>query len=509
LIISEMQHKLATWAENDPNRRFDRLLRLIADREWLAEAARIVLASNGARTPGIDGMDKQRLQVRLDQHLDDLRVKLLEGSYRPHPVKRIYIPRSNGKLRPLGIPTLTDRIVQRAMLMAMEPIWESDFHRLSYGFRPERSVHHAVRTVKIQLQDGTDTTRGRWIIEGDLASYFDMVHHQMLLKCVRRRVQDRRFVDLLCQFLKAGHIDRGLFIASSEGVPQGGVLSPLLSNIMLHEFDAWLEAKYLSDKARKDRWAWNFGIKQGRPIAVRENRQWKPAIAYCRYADDFVVIVKGTKAQAEEIREECRAFLEGELKLTLNMDKTHITHVNDGFVFLGHRIIRKRGAHGRMSVVTTIPKEKAKGFVRRLTETLSGNHSVSTVDMIASLNQQLAGWAAFYKFTDFTAYVFRHIDYVVFWKLAHWLGRKYRSRIKPLMRKWYKAPEPGKAKTWLVYGRNERGDAIGKALHRLVSSPKAQFRWRNPEENPYIFRSEPRSTVISHYHDVAMAMGQA
>src|SRR5262249_49409369 len=230
---------------------------------------------------------------------------------------------------------------------------------------------------------------------------------------------------------------RDLFTASSEGVPQGG--SPLLSNIMLHEFDAWLEAKYLSDKARKDRWAWNFGIKLGRPITVRENRQWKPAVAYCRYADDFVVIVKGTKAQAEEIREECRAFLEGKLKLMLNMEKTHITHVNDGFVFLGHRIIRKRGSHGRMSVVTTIPKEKAKGFVRRLTETLSGNHSVSTVDMIAGLNRQLAGWSAFYKFTDFTAHVFRRIDHVVFWKMAHWLGHKYRSRIKPLMRKWYRA----------------------------------------------------------------------
>jgi retron-type reverse transcriptase len=158
LIISEIQHKLATWAESDPNRRFDRLLRLIANREWLAEAARIVLASKGARTPGVDGMDKQRLQVRLDQHLEDLQIGLLEGSYRPQPVKRIYIPKSSGKLRPLGIPTLTDRIVQRAMLMAMEPIWESDFHRLSYGFRPERSVHHAVRTVRIQLIADTLTT---------------------------------------------------------------------------------------------------------------------------------------------------------------------------------------------------------------------------------------------------------------------------------------------------------------------------------------------------------------
>ena len=173
MIISEMQHKLATWAESDPNRRFDRLLRLIADREWLAEAARIVLASSGARTPGIDGMDERRMQAGLDRHLADLRTNLLKGTYCPKPVKRIYIPKANGKLRPLGIPTLTDRIVQRAMLMVMEPIWESDFHRLSYGFRPERSVHHAVRTVKLQLQDGTGSTRGRWIIEGDLASFLD------------------------------------------------------------------------------------------------------------------------------------------------------------------------------------------------------------------------------------------------------------------------------------------------------------------------------------------------
>ena len=507
MIISEMQHKLATWAGADHNRRFDRLLRLITNRNWLAEAARIVLMSSGARTPGLDGMDKRRLETQLDQHLERLRTDLLGGTYRPVPVKRIYIPKVNGKLRPLGIPTLIDRIVQRAMLMAMEPIWESDFHRNSYGFRPERSVHHAVRTVRMQLQDGTDC-KGRWVIEGDLASYFDTVHHKLLLKCVRRRICDRRFIDLLWRILKAGHVDRDLFVAASEGVPQGGVLSPLLSNIMLDEFDRWLEAKYLSEKARKDRWAWNFGIKQGRPIAVRENREWKPAVAYCRYADDFVVIVKGTKAHAEAIREECRAFLEGELKLALNMEKTHITHVNDGFVFLGHRIIRKRGSRGRMAVVTTIPKEKAKAFVRKLSKALSGDHDLAKVDMVDRLNRQLRGWAAFYKFTDFTARTFRHIDHVVFWKLAHWLARKYRSRIKPLMRNWYRAAAPGQAKTWFVYGVSERGHRVGKALHRLVSSPKGQFRWRNPETNPYIFRDESRNTITSRYQDVAMAMGQ-
>ena len=503
-----MQHKLATWATADPTRRFNRLLRLIANRDWLTEAARIVLASRGAVTPGIDGIDKHRMQIDLDNHLDQLRNDLLQGTYYPQPVKRVYIRKANGKLRPLGIPTLTDRIVQRAMLMVMEPIWESDFHRCSYGFRPERSVHHAVRTVKFQLQEGSEP-KGRWIIEGDLASYFDTVHHKLLLKCVRRRIMDKRFVALLWRILKSGHIDNGLFMASTEGVPQGGILSPLLSNIMLHEFDIWMEENYLSKKVRKDRWAWNFGIQQKRPITIRENRQWKPGVSYCRYADDFVVIVKGTKAHAETIREQCRTFLEEELKLTLNMEKTHITHVNDGFVFLGHRIIRKRGKTGRMSVVTTIPKEKAKAFAHKLSQALSGNHDINKIDMVDRLNRQLAGWAAFYKFTDFTAMVFRRIDRVVFWKLAHWLARKYRSRIKPLMRKWCRAPAEGKAKTWVLFGITEQGNHVGKDLRRLVGSPKAQFRWRNPVINPYIKRDEGRSTVTSRYHDVVMAMGLA
>jgi len=123
------------------------------------------------------------------------------------------------------------------------------------------------------------------------------------------------------------------------------------------------------------------------------------------------------------------------------------------------------------------------------------------------LNRQLRGWAAFYKYTDFTATTFRHIDHVVFWKMAHWLARKYRRRIKPLMRSWYRAPVAGQAKTWFVHGVSERGHRVGKALHRLVSSPKGQFRWRNPEANPYIFREEPRKTITSRYQDVAMAMG--
>ena len=508
MIISEMQGKLAIWANEDGGRRFDRLLRLIANRSWLQEAARMVLSSKGAHTAGIDGMDKKAMQECLEQQLETIRSELLAGTYQPQPARRVYIPKANGKQRPLGIPTLRDRIVQRAILMSMEPIWESDFHRLSYGFRPQRSVHHAVRTVKLQLQDSTYAA-GRWIIEGDLASYFDTVHHKLLMKCVRKRIRDKRFLSLLWRFIKAGHVDKGLFCAASRGVPQGGVISPLLSNIMLNEFDKWLENRYLSKKARKDRWAWNFGIARRRPVTIRENRQWKPAVAYCRYADDFVLIVKGNKAHARAIREECRAFLEDELKLTLNMDKTHITHVNDGFIFLGHRIIRKPGPKGTMRPVTTIPKDKFRNFAARLVNELSGNYSVNKIDMVESLNRRLAGWSNFYQFTDFTATLYRKLDHIVFWKLAHWLARKYRCSIKKLMRRLFKRPAEGQTKTWMLFGRSANGNLCGVALRLLVGSPKRQFRWRNPEVNPYILKDQKRSTVISRYQDVAMAMGRA
>lgn len=508
MIISEMQGKLAAWAKEDGGRRFDRLLRLIANRSWLQEAARIALSSKGARTPGVDGVDKLAMENSLPEQLEIISSELLAGSYQPLPAKRVYIPKANGKQRPLGIPTLRDRIVQRAMLMAMEPIWESDFHCLSYGFRPMRSVHHAIRTVKLQLQDSTYTV-GRWVIEGDLASYFDTVHHKLLLKCVRKRIRDERFLSLLWRFIKAGHVDRGLFCAASLGVPQGGVISPLLSNVMLNEFDRWLEREYLSKKARKDRWAWNFGIARGRPITIHENRQWKPAVSYCRYADDFVVIVKGNKAHAQAIREQCRAFLEGELKLTLNMDKTHITHVNDGFTFLGHRIIRKRGPMGTMRPVTNIPRDKLRNFAAKLVKELSGNYSANAIDMVESLNRRLAGWANFYQFTDYTACMFSKLDNIVFWKLAHWLARKYRSSIKQLMRRLFRRPAEGQAKTWLLFGRSGNGKLCGIALRRLVGSSKRQFRWRNPELNPYLMKDEMRSTVTSRYHDVAMAVGHA
>jgi group II intron reverse transcriptase/maturase len=243
-----MQRKLATWSAVANSRRVDRLLRLISHPEWLSQAAKSTISSKGAHTPGVDGITKRHLPEDLSDYLNQIRNELLTGDYQPLPARRVYIPKVNGKQRPLGIPMLRDRIVQRAMLMAMEPIWENDFHSLSYGFRPKRSVHHAVRTVKLQLTDSAHT-KGRWVIEGDLSSYFDTVHHKQLMQYVRKRISCQRFNSPLWQFVKAWHVERNLFCAASEGVPQGGVISPLLLNIMLNEFDQYLDKCYLGNKA--------------------------------------------------------------------------------------------------------------------------------------------------------------------------------------------------------------------------------------------------------------------
>lgn len=190
-----------------------------------------------------------------------------------------------------------------------------------------------------------------------------------------------------------------------------------------------------------------------------------------------MIIVKGTKAQAQAIREKCRSVLEDSLKLRLNMEKTTITHGNDGFVFLGHRIIRKRSRYGDMRAVTTIPRDQARSFAASLMALLSGNHSESKIDMVESINLKLKGWAAFFcQFVDFNAKVFSYIDRVVFWKLAHWLAHKYRSRIKPLTRQWCKAPKPSQSKTWVLFGKTNNGELSGEILYRLVGQGKKQFR---------------------------------
>jgi len=191
------------------------------------------------------------------------------------------------------------------------------------------------------------------------------------------------------------------------------------------------------------------------------------------------------------------------------MVKTHITHVDDGFTFLGHRIIRKRGPRGTRRPVTTIPNEKFRRFAAKLVKELSGNHSENKIDLVEALNRQLAGWARFYQFADYTATTFGKLDTIVFWKFGHWMARKHRTSLKALIRRNVRRPPNGTAKTWVLFGRSGKGHLCGTAIRRLMTSPKRQFRWRNPAVNPYSRIPDGRSTVTSRYRDVAMAVGRS
>lgn len=206
------------------------------------------------------------------------------------------------------------------------------------------------------------------------------------------------------------------------------------------------------------------------------------------------------------MREECRDFLEGKLKLTLNMDKTSITHVHDSFVFLGHRFVRKLGPHGKMRVVTNIPREKSRNFTAALTKLLSGNHHLSRVDVVETINRKLNGWANFYQFVNYNARVFHHVDNVVFWKFAHWRARKYRTKLKPLMRRWFIRPTPDQAKTWSVRGKDSRGCFRDISLVRLTGRGVKRANFPSVTINPYLL--DRKQTINSNYDEVVMAFSR-
>jgi RNA-directed DNA polymerase len=502
MIISEMQCKLATWSKENKERKFDRLLRLIACKDWLMVAAEKTLNSNGSKTPGIDGITRKGLKINLMEHIYAIRNELLSGTYEPQPARRVYIPKANGKTRPLGIICLRDRIVQRAMLMVMEPIWENDFHRDSYGFRPNRSAHQAIQNIVINLQDSSISQGGRWIIEGDLSDYFSTVQHKLLISCIKRRIQDKRFINLLWKILKAGVIDKNVTLKTQIGVQQGAVLSPLLSNILLNEFDSYMDEKYLCEKARRQRGGWNVSVRDQTPIALREKREWKPAISYARFADDFVLIVKGSHSHATTIREEINNFLTKKLRLTLNMEKTHITHVNDGFTFLGHRVIRKRGSKGSMRPVTQIPRDKFNKFSHQIVKLLSGNHNTSKIDMVEKLNQLIIGWTNFYCYTTYTAILFQKLDTIIFWKLGHWLAQKYKTRVNKLIRKMYNYSRKYGLKTWIVH-ETKHSRVHSVVLRKCTGAVKKWHMPGRPRDNPYLNKNEIIRTDFLAYINVA------
>jgi RNA-directed DNA polymerase len=332
-----IQTKLHRWATEDSGRRFDDLFNLVCDPAFLLVAWHRVRGNKGARTAGVDGWTARYISVVRgeDSFLAELRADLKARQFVPLPVRERMIPKSGGRLRRLGIPTVRDRVVQAALKLVLEPIWEADFRPCSHGFRPNRRAHDAIAEIHLLT-----TNSYEWVVDADIEACFDTIDHTALLGRLRRRIEDKRVLALVKAFLKVGILTvEGADRETTTGTPQGGILSPLLANIALSVLDDHFE----------DAWQAMGNGNQ------RKYRRGKGQATYriVRYAEDFVILVAGARAHAEVLADRAAALL-APMGLRLSAEKTRICHIDEGFDFLGFRIQRqrKRGTAGKRAIYT-------------------------------------------------------------------------------------------------------------------------------------------------------------
>lgn len=359
-------NSLAGHSQN-PNYKFERLYRLLFNENLYALAYQMMSKKTGNMTKGTDGKTISGMSIKRIQSIID---KLRDESYHPHPAKRIYIPKKNGKQRPLGIPSFEDKLVQKVIQMILESIYEGSFEKCSHGFRPHRSCHTAMASI----MEGFDGTR--WFVEGDIKGFFDNIDHDIMIAILSERIADERFLRLIRKFLNAGYLEKWTFHKTFSGTPQGGIISPILANIYLDKLDKYV-VEYISkfnkgDKrkrnpeykrisSRKDKRVKKLKSEEDaekRSILIEEIKfhhkemQKLPAtldmdedfrrMRYVHYADDFLIGVIGSREDCVTIKEDIKKFLLDKLKLELSDEKTLITHGHDHAKFLGYEVtIRK------------------------------------------------------------------------------------------------------------------------------------------------------------------------
>ncbi|KAB0611653.1 group II intron reverse transcriptase/maturase [Castellaniella defragrans] len=355
----------------------DALMERVVDRENMRQAYRRVLRNRGAA--GVDGMSIEALGTWLKAHWPHVRKALLEGRYLPQAVRRVDIPKPDGGVRTLGVPTVMDRLIQQALHQVLQPIFEPMFSASSFGFRPGRGAHDAVRQAHAYVQGGR-----HWVVDLDLEKFFDRVNHDVLMARVARQVQDLRVLKLIRRFLEAGVMADGLVRARTEGTPQGGPLSPLLSNILLTDLDRHLEAR---------------------------------GLAFCRYADDCNIYVSSQRA-GERVMASTRAYLEKALRLVVNEAKSKVAKPGTR-KFLGYRIAtRLEEAH------IGIAPQSIERLMQRVRELMRQGRGQSLAHTIQRLNPLLRGWANYFSLS---------VQHKRMRNLDGWLRRRLRCL---LWRQW-------------------------------------------------------------------------
>jgi RNA-directed DNA polymerase len=418
--VLKIQTKLHRWATDDPDRRFDDLYNLVYDPAVLVDAWRRVKGNRGARSAGVDGQTAYYIKaIRGEQaFLSELRDDLKAGKFQPDAVRDVMIPKPGGKRRRLGIATVRDRVVQAALKTVLEPIFEADFHPCSYGFRPGRRAQDAIAEIHYLTSRSYE-----WVVEGDIKACFDEISHVGLMDRLRARIGDRRVLGLVKAFLKSDILgeDRQLRV-SNTGAPQGGILSPLLSNVALsvldeHFAEAWAATGDSHDRQRRRR----MGLANYRLV---------------RYADDFVVLIAGDRTDAERLREETAKVLLP-MGLRLSEEKTVIVHIDEGFDFLGMHIQRHKKLGAEKRYVYTYPSRAALASVKaKVRSATRGTTNQSLSELLNRLNPVLRGWTYYHRHGA-ASKTFSYLSAFTWRRVWIWLRHKHpKATVKELRRRY-------------------------------------------------------------------------
>jgi RNA-directed DNA polymerase len=408
--VLSMQTKLHQWAVTDPGRRFDDVFNLVHDPAFLVVAWSRVRGNKGARTAGVDGIAPRDVDADTVRNmLGDLRDALKTRRFVPQMVREKSIPKSSGKFRRLGIPTTSDRIVQAALKLVLEPIFEADFKPCSYGFRPRRRAQDAIAEIHFLA---TPTRNYQWVFEADIAACFDEISHAALMDRVRARVADKRVLHLVKAFLRAGILtEDGQHRQTITGTPQGGILSPLPANIALSGLDEHFAAKWESLGSLSQR--------------TRNRRSGGASMKLIRYADDFVVLVNGTRDHTDALWDEVAEVL-APMGLRLSGAKTRVCHVDEGFDFLGWHIQRRRrrGQNGKQAVYTYPSKKALAAEIDKVRSLTRRAQHRTLANLLRRLNPVLRGWCNYFRH-GVSSSTFSYLDHFAFWRIFRWLAKRH------------------------------------------------------------------------------------